>query len=98
MAGEKLLTIREVSQLLNISEREVIELAEEGKLPAYKIGGIYLRFKREQVEEFKKRNLKKSHLVTHSFRERFREFIYFNDFYILTAFIILWMLIIILGG
>jgi excisionase family DNA binding protein len=54
MAEEKLLTVREVSLILGISEKEVIDLAESGAIPAYKVGGVYLRFKREQIEEFKK--------------------------------------------
>jgi excisionase family DNA binding protein len=48
------LTVREVSLILGISEKEVIDLAESGAIPAYKVGGVYLRFKREQIEEFKK--------------------------------------------
>ena len=56
MAEEKLLTVREVSALLEISEKDVLDLAESGALPAYKVGGVYLRFKPSQVEEFKKSN------------------------------------------
>ncbi len=52
--AEKLLTIREVAQKLGITEREVMELAESGNLPAYKVGGVYLRFKQEQVDEYMK--------------------------------------------
>ena len=54
MAEEKLLTIREVSLYLGISEKEVIELAESQTIPAYRVGGVYLRFKRQQIEEFKR--------------------------------------------
>lgn len=100
MTEEKLLTIREVSQILNVSEKEVIELAEAGKIPAYKVGGVYLRFKREQVEWFKNELFKihpdKKPIVNYPFRERLSDFLYFNDFYILAGIIILWMLVIIL--
>jgi len=33
MGEEKLLTIRDVARYLNISEREVMDLAEQGKIP-----------------------------------------------------------------
>ena len=42
MNEEKLLTVREASLILGISEKEVLDLAESGAIPAYKIGGVYL--------------------------------------------------------
>jgi len=47
---EKLLTIEEVSALMGISEEELTRLVEKGELPAYKVGGRFLRFRKEQVE------------------------------------------------
>ncbi|MFA5157035.1 MAG: helix-turn-helix domain-containing protein [Candidatus Omnitrophota bacterium] len=102
MSEEKLLTIREVSLFLDISEKEVIDLAESQILPAYKIGGVYLRFKRYQVEEFKKNSKphaqKSSALLKASFGEKVGDFFYFNDFYILSALIIAAILVIIFRG
>lgn len=102
MAEEKLLTIREVSLILGLSEKEVVELAERGQLPAYKVGGVYLRFKREQVEEFKKSSskpLRKNiHSEKYSFKDRVSDFFYFNDFYILSIILILLIVYIILQG
>jgi len=103
MAEEKLLTVRDVSLILDISEKEVIDLAEDGTVPAYKVGGIYLRFKKEQVEEYKKA-IKKSHspkegqVKVYSFKERIADFFYFNDFYVVSIFIIIAMLFIIFRG
>lgn len=102
MAEEKLLTIREVSLFLNISEKEVIELAEKEILPAYKIGGVYLRFKRHQIEDYKKRA--KPHIHKNkpaqksSFWDKVNDFFYFNDFYIMSVLIIALILIIISWG
>lgn len=102
MAEEKLLTVREAAQILELTEKEIIELSESGQLPAYKVGGVFLRFKREQIEEYKKKILKSTfkrfHLLEYPLKERFYDFIHFNDFYILAILIILWMLIIILLG
>jgi excisionase family DNA binding protein len=102
MVEDKLLTIREASLILGISEQEVIDLAESSKLPAYKVGGVYLRFKREQLEEFKKAHKLLSHteIASHksSFKDKVVDFLYFYDFYILTILIIILMLVIIFRG
>jgi excisionase family DNA binding protein len=102
MAEEKLLTIREVALLLGISEKEVIDLAENGTIPAYKIGGVYLRFKRQQIEEAR-RKIKltsRKHLLEEkqSIIERIKDFFYFNDFYIVAVLIIAIILLIIFQG
>jgi len=99
MAEEKLLTIRDVSLILDVSEKEVMDLAESGKLAAYKIGGVYLRFKRAQVEEFKKTSLPFAHEAKspqkYTFKDQLSDFFYFNDFYILSFLLILLVLILI---
>jgi len=102
MVEDKLLTIRDAALILSISEQVVIDLAESGELPAYKVGGVYLRFKREQLEEFKKthKGLSDTQIPSqnHSFKERLSDFLYFYDFYILTVLIIILMLVIIFRG
>ncbi len=96
MNQNKLLTVREVAQELGISEGEVIDLAEQGKVPAYKIAGVYLRFKAEQVQEIKQKISKSAKLENRaSFSERLQDFLYFNDFYIVSFLIIILMIIII---
>ncbi len=94
MKQNKLLTIREVAQELDITEQQVIDLAKEGKIPAYNIGGIYLRFKPEHIQQAKQKILKPiKNKDRGSFAEGLLDFFYFNDFYILTALIIILMLI-----
>lgn len=96
MKQDKLLTVREVAQELRVSEREVIDLVEQGKIPAYKIGGAYLRFKSEHLQEVKQKISKLTKLENHaSFSERLQDFFYFNDFYIVSFLIIILMIIII---
>lgn len=101
--AERLLTVRDVSLILGISEKEVLDLAESAKLPAYKIGGVFLRFKPEQVEEFRKSPqlvlLRKPDMPEqYSFWDRLNDFLYFNDFYIVSILIISLILIIIFRG
>ena len=97
MKQDKLLTIREVAQELGVDEQAVFDLAEQGKIPAYKIGGVYLRFKADNVQEIKRKiakSIKSRDKV--GFAERIRDFLYFNDFYILSLLIIIAIVIIIL--
>lgn len=99
MADEKLLTVREVSLLLHISEKEVMNLAETGAIPAYKVGGVYLRFKREQVLGYQKLaqppSLKAEPGPKSPFHDKLSDFFYFNDFYILSAALIVLLLVVI---
>jgi excisionase family DNA binding protein len=86
MTEEKMLTVRDVSIMLGVSEKDVLDLTEKGTLPGYKVGGVYLRFKKEQVEQYKKNQ---SHLKPKAAKGEaiglgsiIRDFFYFNDFYI----------------
>lgn len=50
---EKLMTIREVADYLQITEEEVKRLVDKGEIMAYKIAGAFLRFRREQIDAVK---------------------------------------------
>ena len=100
---ERLITVRDVSLILGVSEKEVLDLAEEGKIPAYKIGGVYLRFKPEQIEEFRRRTAtapspKDSAQQQRCLKDSISDFLYFNDFYLISILIILVILFIIFRG
>ncbi len=116
---DKLLNVKEVAEYLSLSEEAVKELVLKGELPAYKVGGMLIRFKKEQVEIYHKKSdagtIRESapvigrpesrfaHLtgdrgagsgrnvfrrqgeeVSYSFLERLEDFLYYNDFYILS--------------
>ncbi|MCX5669133.1 MAG: helix-turn-helix domain-containing protein [Candidatus Omnitrophica bacterium] len=86
MTEEKMLTVRDVSIILGVSEKDVLDLTENGTIPGYKVGGVYLRFKKEQVEQYKnKQGLlepKAPKKEAESLASRIGDFFYFNDFYI----------------
>lgn len=93
MSEEKMLTVRDVAVMLGISEKDVLDLTENGTIPGYKIGGVYLRFKKEQVEQYKKNQ---HHLHPNALKResagvgsKVSDFFYFNDFYILAAILII---------
>ncbi len=102
MTEEKLLTVRDVSYFLGISEREVLDLSQNGAIPAYKVGGVYLRFKREQVEEYKRKNKSLLHKDNNGhdypLSDRVQDFLYFNDFYIFSFVIVALIIFIIFKG
>jgi len=99
MSDDKLLTIRDVSLLLGVSEKEVVDLSESGRIPAYKVGGVYLRFKRQQVEEFMKTfSSKRAAVQKDTLLARAYDFFYFHDFYILSMLLIILLLVVILKG
>ena len=93
MIEEKMLTVREVSIMLGVSEKDVLDLAETGTIPGYKIGGLYLRFKKEQVEQYKKNqghlHPKADKAGPAGAKGRIQDFFYFNDFYIFSAIFII---------
>lgn len=97
---EKLLTTREASYLLGISEKDIIDLAEAKKIPHYKVAGEFLRFKKEEVAKLKSDIQKKFNLGKEeiSLGERIKEFLYFNDFYILSGLLISFFLWVIFRG
>ncbi|MFH1691739.1 MAG: helix-turn-helix domain-containing protein [Candidatus Omnitrophota bacterium] len=92
--SSKLLTIRDAASYLNVTEKEVIELAEEGSIPAYKVGGVYLRFKKEQLDLIKHKIKPNQSLISieGTLLERVKDFIYHNDFYLLSLIIIFLLL------
>ena len=88
---QKLWTTNEVAQFLNITEADVEQLVQQGKLTGYKLGGQFLRFRPEQVE-----GLKKTQTVTstagkpvwrhhEAWPQHARDFFYFYDFYLISA-------------
>jgi len=102
MSEEKLWTVRDVSIYLGISEKEVVDLSESGAIPAYKVGGVYLRFKKEQIQDYKKSNnllsSKTNVAQENSLEDKVSDFLYFNDFYIFTILLIILLLVIIFRG
>ena len=102
MGQEKLLTVREVSILLGISEKEILDLAQAGVIPAYKVGGVFLRFKREQVIDYQKSAhpslARPSPQKPAPISEKIGDFFYYYDFYIIAALAVFFLLAVISRG
>jgi len=91
---EKLFTTREVSPVLGISEKDVIGLANKNIIPHFKVAGEFLRFKKEDILKVESAIKKKYNIPEKKERslEQVKEFIYFNDFYLVSAMIIVVLL------
>lgn len=85
--SDGMLSLSEVEQYLDVDKKKIDELIEQGKLDAYKIGGSFLRFKKEQVLVLCKHVPKKSP-YERSFFDRIKDFWGFYGFYILSALIL----------
>ena len=88
---EKLWTTHEVAQFLGVTELDVEQLVEQGKLTGYKLGGQFLRFRPEQVQTLKGTLTFRSNAGkpvwrrTDSLSQQVRDFFYFYDFYLVSA-------------
>lgn len=87
MSTGQYITVRETAQILGVSEKKVTDLIEAGHLHAYRIADQFLRLKRTEVMAIKTNGLVASESVQYeySFQDRVRDFIVFNDFYLIAG-------------
>ncbi len=88
--ADQFISVREAAQALGISEKKIMDFIEQRKLQAYRIAGQFLRLKRSEVLDL--RNEEQIEQETTRFdytvSEKIRDFIYYNDFYILSLILI----------
>jgi excisionase family DNA binding protein len=88
---EKLWTTAEVAEYLGVSDVDVEELVRQGKLTGYKLGGQFLRFRPDQVQalkgtvRFRPTSAKAKGPRRDSWVRRMQDFLYFYDFYVVSA-------------
>lgn len=85
-----MLTLDEVRNYLEVEQQEIEKFIRDGMLHAYKIGGVYIRFRKEEVLSLKYDVLlkKKKDPHTVSFGQKTWDFWRFNNFYILSTLVI----------
>lgn len=49
---QEVMNLEEVATYLKVSERTILREIKEGKIKAFRVGGRSLRFRREDVEEY----------------------------------------------
>lgn len=93
---EKLITLDEAAKYLNLTLREIKILVKKGQIPAYRLAGKHLRFKKSQLESFQPKIIKgEDVLEAATFTEKIKDFIYFHDFYIFSLILVILILLII---
>ncbi len=80
-----MLTLDEVMQYLSLDKAGVEELVQKDKLQAYKIGGVYLRFRKDQVSMLKGKPVKRRKTKKGGVIDNVINFWDFNNFYIITG-------------
>ena len=86
---DNLLSQEEVKRFLEVGDGEVDQLIRNGRLHAYKIGGTYVRFRKEEVLTVKQeRNGGRKNSLGIPWFARLLDFWRFNNFYIICLFLI----------
>ncbi len=80
-----MLSLKEVIDYLELDQVEVEELVRRGRLNAYKIGGVYLRFRKDQIIDFKSTLRKRIESPFNGFFVKAVNYWSFNRVYILSA-------------
>lgn len=92
----KLLNEKEAAEYLGISQSQLENMVRKKKLSAYKIGGEFLRFDPKELDRFKAvrlNNIPAAKVrVRHPLSNRVKDYLYYNDFYIIVAILILILL------
>ncbi len=85
-----MLTLDEVKNYLEIEQQMIEKFIRDGVLHAYKIGGVYIRFRKEEVLNLKYDVLlkKKKAGPSISLGQRLWDFWRFNNFYIISVLVI----------
>jgi excisionase family DNA binding protein len=58
MTADEILEVKDVAQILKVSTRTVIRLAERGELTAFKVGDLW-RFRRSDVNDYIERQIQR---------------------------------------
>lgn len=86
-----MLTLEEVKNFLEADQKQIEDYIKAQKLHAYKIGGTYLRFRKEEVMALHTgtpSDTKKGRKTGSTFFSKIYDFWRFNNFYIIASIII----------
>lgn len=88
MMMKRFLTSKEAAEYLDITENELSGLSASRRITAYKVGGIYTRFKIDDLEAYRRKGMAKPDKNCSGNFSAISDFLYFNDFYIYSGIII----------
>ncbi len=79
-----MLTLEEVKNYLSLPQDDLEKLIESGRLNAYKIGGSYIRFRKEEVLDLKQGGNPANQAMETGLLSKAADFWRFNNFYVLS--------------
>jgi len=89
-----MLTLEEVKIFLEIDQPQLEKYLKERKIKAYKVGGAYIRFRKEDVVNLRSELRPNAHSIAQpSFFSKLGEFWRFNNFYIISVFIVVGLIL-----
>lgn len=102
MEADHYINVHDAAELLDVTEKELWELAHKHQVPTHQIAGAFLRFKKEDIEQLKikwriERELfpeRSKYFVHHDtvqkagLFDKLADYWYFNDFYILCSILV----------
>ena len=83
-----MLSFEEVKNFLGLSQEDLEKYLKSGKLRAYKIGGTYLRFRKEEVLNLRSELRPVKAKTSGSAGSRAADFWRFNNFYIISLLVV----------
>jgi len=86
---DRLYNEKEAAEYLGISMQGLEELVRDKKLPSYRLGGEFLRFLQKDLDRVKDPGPSVGVRKDYSFFSRIKDYIYYNDFYIVVAILII---------
>ena len=100
MSQSPYVTVREAAQILGIPDGKLMKLVEEKKLTAYRIADQYLRLKRRDILSLRDSGhiTVETVIFPYTPQEKIRDFLFYNDFYIVSAVVIIILLGIVFYG
>jgi excisionase family DNA binding protein len=100
MTTSQYISVREAAQILGISEKKVMDFVDGKKLQAYRIADQFLRLKKDEVLSLRNTGTVVNENVQHPYTQsdRLKDFFYYNDFYMVSAGVIIILLIFVWQG
>jgi len=90
---KRFLTSKEAADYLGVTEDELTSLSTTHQINTYKIGGIYTRFNVDDLEGYRRKGVTKGNKGrSYNKFDDLKDFFYFNDFYIYSLIIIVFIL------
>jgi len=98
MTTSQYISVREAAQILGISEKKIMDMVQDKKLQAYRIADQFLRLKKEEVLGLRNTGTIANENIQYPYTrsERLKDFFYYNDFYMFSAFVIVILLLMVL--